>query len=93
MGKIYNFKHFADDYNITKIRHISENYLLGINWCLVANEPEKNDGEKPLTKYEKEKEEKLYYESKRMREAKMAKEITESGTKRTKEFIGGVIYG
>jgi hypothetical protein len=56
-------KYFGDIHDFYKyyfIRHISENYLLGINWCLVANESKKNDGKKPLTKCEKEKEGKLY---------------------------------
>jgi hypothetical protein len=56
-------KYFGDIHDFYKyyfLRHISEKYLLGIDWCLVPNENKKGDGQKSLTENEKKKEEELY---------------------------------
>ena len=56
-------KYFGDKHDFYKyllLNHISKYYSLGIHWCLVPDEPKKNDGKKTLKKKEMEKNSTLY---------------------------------
>jgi len=56
-------KYFGDKHDFYKyllLNHISKYYSLGIHWCLVPDEPKKNDGKKTLSKVEMEKNNTLY---------------------------------
>jgi hypothetical protein len=56
-------KYFGDIHDFYKyyfLKFISNYYTLGIHWCLVSDEKEKNDGEKSLTEKEMQKDSTLY---------------------------------
>ena len=56
-------KYFGDKHDFYKyllLKYISEYYSLGIHWCLVPDEPQKNDGKKTLSNLEMDKESTLF---------------------------------